>query len=170
MTSSETRFAASNARIATIARSTETVSLDLLRAIDETVGALTGVAKIASGLAELVAGITTEVTGTTSSPGAYIDPDDKIIDTMMRTAGELKNSLTALVRRRTTIDGDGRLRDHHSEALHEAFEAAIGAIAELAENLDTARAAIITHDLKAEPRDGAEVFATVNDLISHLHR
>lgn len=169
MTPSETRFAASIARIATIARSTETVSLELLRAIDETVDALAGVAKVASGQAELISSVTAEVTDATPSPGAYIDPDDRIIDTMMRTAGELKNSLTVLVRRRAAVDGDGRLRDHHCEALHEAFEAAIAAIAELADSLDTARAAIITHDLKAEPRDGAEVFGTVTDLISNLH-
>lgn len=156
------------ARVAAIARSTETVSLDLLRAIDGTVEALNGVAKISAGLVSILAGITAEINAAEVTEGEYIDAEDFAIDTMSRTAFELKDYLAQLVRRRSTIDCDHRLAEHHCETLHDAFQAAIDAVAELIESLDTARASIISHDLKAEPRGGQEVFATVNDLIANL--
>lgn len=168
MTLSQTKLAMTGARVAAIARSAETVSLDLLKAIDGTVDALNGVAKIASGFHSLLHGLSDEVNAADVVEGEYIDADDTAIDGLNRAAGELKDYLAQLVRRRTTIDADPRLCEHHCEALHDAYEAAITAVAELVDALQAARAAIIAHDLKAEPRGGPEVFATVDDLIADL--
>lgn len=168
MTATQTKLAATGARVAAIARSTETVSLDLLKVIDGTVDAMTGTTKIVDGLVSLVAGVSNEVNGMTAVEGEYLDAGDFVIETMARTASELKDFLTVLVRKRAAIDRDPRLHDHHCEALHDAYEGTINAVAELIEALESARAAIISYDLKAEPRGGPEVFDTVNDLIANL--
>jgi hypothetical protein len=168
MTATQTKLAATGARVAAIARSTETVSLDLLKAIDGTVDAMTGITKIVDGLVSLTGGISNEVNAIQVIEGEYLDADDVVIDTMARTADELKGFLTLLVRKRKAIDDDPRLHDHHCEALHDAYEGTINAVAELIETLESARAAIIAYDLKAEPRGGPEVFDTVNDLIANL--
>jgi hypothetical protein len=167
MTASQAKLAATGARAFTIARTAETVSLDLLRAVDGTVDALAGVTKVVSGFVSLLSGIAAEVAASEVVEGEYLDPDDKAIDTLERAAGELKDYLTRLVRGKAAIDGDPRLSNHHCEALHDAYEAAMNAVAELVEALQTARAAIITHDLKAEPRD-SESFTTASSLIASL--
>lgn len=168
MTATQTKLAATGARVAAIARSTETVSLDLLKAIDGTVDAMTGITKIVDGLVSIIGGVVTEVNATAVVEGEYLDANDVAIDTMARTAGELKDFLTVLVRKRAAIDCDPRLHEHHCEALHDAYEGTINAVAELIETLESARATIIAYDLKAEPRGGPEVFDTVNDLIANL--
>jgi hypothetical protein len=169
MTATQARLTATGARITAIARSTETVSLELLRAIDGTVDALGGLSKVVGGFSALCSTITTEANSAEIVEGEYLDADDQAIDALGRTATDLKDFLVVLVRKRATIDSDPRLCDHHCDALHDAYEVAEAAVAELIEIAQVARSAIIAHDLKAEPRGGPEVFATVNALIANLH-
>lgn len=169
MTATQARLSATGARITAIARSTETVSLDLLRAIDGTVDALNGLVKVVDGFADLCSSITADANSAEVVEGEYLDEDDQAIDALSRTSIDLKDYLSVLVRKRGSIDHDPRLCDHHCDALHDAYEAAELAVAELIESAQIARAAIIAHDLKAEPRGGPEIFATVNALIANLH-
>lgn len=169
MTATQARLTATGTRITAIARFTESVSLELLRAIDGTVDALGGLTKVVDGFVDLCSTITAEANNAEIVDGEYLDADDQAIDALGRTATDLKDFLAVLVRKRATIDSDPRLCDHHCEALHDAYEAAEAAVAELIEVAQIARSAIITHDLKAEPRGGPEVFATVNALIANLH-
>lgn len=168
MMTTSTTHADASARFAGIARSAESVSLELLRVIDGTVDALGGLSKVADGLATLVTAIATELNEAVIIEGDYLDENDTTIDSMERTANDLKEYLTRLVCKRAAIDKDHRLCNHHCEALHEAYETAIDSVAELIEALQTARAAIISHDLKAESRGGAEVFASADELIANL--
>lgn len=168
MTASQVKLAATGAKISAIARSTESVSLDLLRSIDGTVGALDGLEKVIDGLSALCANVATDAQAADVVEGEYLDADDKAIDALARTASGLKDFLAVLVRKRASIDEDPRLCDHHCEALHDAYERTEVSVAELIEAADVARAAIIEHDLQAEPRGGPEVFATVNELIANL--
>lgn len=156
------------ASISGIVRTVETVSLELLRKVDGTVETMEGLAKIADGVSILTAAAITSISSAEVVSGEYLDPDDKAIDTMERTSCELKDYLQQLVLKRATIDTDPLLCDHHCEALHDAYESAMNAVAELAELLQQFRAAIISHDLKAEPRDDCESFQTVQDLIADL--
>lgn len=169
MTATQAKLTATGARITAIARSTETVSLGLLRAVDGTVDALAGLSKIVGGFSDLCTTITAEANSAEVVEGEYLDADDQAIDALGRTATDLKDFLAVLVRKRAAIDADPRLCDHHCEALHDAYESAEAAVAELIEAAQVARSAIIAHDLKAEPRGGPEVFATVNALIANLH-
>lgn len=155
-------------RIAGIARSTEAASIGLLAAIDGTVDAMQGIAKVMSGFSTMLVSAVDEIEAKRVTEGEYIDADDTAIDAMERAAAQLKNFLTRLVLKRTSIDKDNRLKDHHCEALHDAYEQATSEVAELIEALQNTRSAIIAHDLKAEPRAGAESFATVDALIANL--
>ena len=154
-------------RIVGIARSTEAVSIGLLTAIDGTVDAMVGIAKIMSGYVTIFSKAADEIQAKTIVEAEYIDADDLAIDILERTADHLKDLLTTLVLKRRAIDCDCRLKEHHCEALHDAYEQAMTEVAELIEVVQATRAAIITHDLKAEPRN-SEVFATVDALIADL--
>jgi hypothetical protein len=155
-------------RIAGIAQSTEAASIGLLAAIDGTVDAMQGVAKVMAGFATMIAGAAQEIAAKQVTEGEYIDPDDVAIDAMQRAADQLKTFLTKLVMKRAAIDRDGRLKDHHCEALHDAYEEATAEVANLVEDLLVTRSAIIVHDMKAEPREGSAAFATVDALIESL--
>lgn len=154
-------------RIAGIARSTETTSLELLDQIDGTIGTMEGLEAVMNGFGRMLASFTDEVKGKEALPGEYLDADDVAIDALAKAEEVLKNLLTKMVRGQSNIDKDCRLKDHHCEALHEAYERATGAVAELIELATCARAAIISHDLKAEPRDLATCEA-VDALINSL--
>lgn len=155
-------------RIAGIARSTEAASIGLLAAIDGTVDAMQGIAKVMSGFSTMLVSAVDEIEAKKVIEGEYIDADDTAIDAMERAAAQLKTFLTRLVLKRKAIDRDNRLKNHHCESLHDAYEQATNEVAELIESLQTTRSAIIAHDLKAEPRSTAEAYATTDDLIASL--
>ena len=156
-------------RIAGIAQLSETASLGLLAAIDGSVDELLGVSKVMSGLSTMLAKEATEIEQKPTIEDEYIDEDDAAIDVMASAAAHLKTLLTQLVLRRRAIDEDDRLKGHHCEALHDAYESATGEVAGLIETLEITRSAIISHDLKAEPRGTIEAFSSVEDLIASLH-
>lgn len=152
--------------ITRLVHTTESVSLDLLRDIDSTVENLGSLTKVVSGLAEMTRSITREVDAMAVEQGEYIDPDDNSIDGMQRSIDHYKDRLAAMVFKRKSIDADRRLSNHHCEALHDAYEAAEWAVSEIIDALAHAKAAIIRHDLAAEPR--GESFSTVEELIESL--
>src|SRR5665647_141936 len=87
-------------KIAGIVRSAESVRLDLLRAIDGTVAALAGIAKIMSGLTSMLESSVKEIRSMESVEGKYIDQDGTIVDAMERSAEKFKDFLTQLVQRK----------------------------------------------------------------------
>ncbi len=141
------------ARLVGVARSTEAVSVNLIHAIDGTVDALTGLAGVMTGFNRMIASICEEIAGSEPVEGGYIDPTDEAVEALSHAGESLKNQLTRLVRMRAGIDRDQRLRGHHCETLHDAYAQAIEAVAELVETCAQMRAAIIRHDLAAEPRN-----------------
>ncbi len=161
-------FADTGRRIAGIVRSAEAVSIELLNAVDGTVSAMEGVSKIMTGFHEVISGAAVEIAGAEIVEGAYLDADDGAIDSMIRSTSLLKDFLTKLVNQRAAIDKDARLKDHHCETLHDAYESAMESTASLIEEIETLRSAIISHDLAAEPRGDARTFETVDALIADL--
>lgn len=144
----------SGRRIAGVARSTEVASIGLIETIDGTIDTLLGVESVMRGFMRMLSSLAEQVDSAAVNEGQYIDQDDEAINALALAACGLKNFLTRLVIKRGAIDKDKRLRDHHCEALHDAYEAASTAVAELIEVVQETRAAIIRHDLKAEPRHG----------------
>ena len=155
------------ARLVGVARSTEAASINLIDAVDGTVDALVGLAGVMNGFNRMIASICEEVATAECIEGRYIDANDEAVDALGHAASSLKDQLTSLERKRASIDKDARLNGHHCESLHDAYEQAIEAVAELAESCMQMRAAIIRHDLAAEPRSG-EAFATAEALIESL--
>lgn len=154
-------------RIAGIARSTEAVSIGLLDAIDGTVEAMLGVSQVTTGFAKIIAALCDKVSATPIVESAYLDPDDVALDILARTAAVLKDVLPVMVKKRAAIDCDCRLKDHHCEALHDAYEAAMSSVVDLIDVIEATRSEIVRHDLAAEPRNAA-VFSTVDALIANL--
>lgn len=147
-------------RIAGIAQSTEAISIRLLNAIDGTVDAMQGIAKIMSGFSTMLCSTAQEIGAKTIVSGELIDPHDVAIDAMQRSVDQLKTFLTKLTLKQGTIDKDYRLKDHHCESLHDAYEEATGEISVLIEELEATRSAIISHDLQARPHDEKVPYAT----------
>lgn len=154
-------------RIAGIARSTESASLGLLADINGTVDAMTAIAQVMSGFSKMLTTVRDGINGCKVVEGSFIDPDDVAIDSLVSAANQLKERLPVLVRKKGSIDCDCRLKEHHCEALHDAYDQAIEAVADLIEVLEETRQEIISYDLKAEPRD-TESFETVESLIASL--
>lgn len=155
-------------KIVGIVRSTETVSLDLLQAVDATVDNLNAYAKIVDGLVVMLRGSLVEIESADVTECEYIDPDDIAIDGMARSADHFKDRLAKMVLRRSEIDKDNRLRGHHCEVLHDAYDLAMASLAEMIDILSLTRSAMIKHDLAAEPR--CKAFSTVEELIASLHK
>ena len=154
-------------RIAGIARSAEAATLGLLAAIDGTVDAMHGIAQVTRGFVKIIAAVCEQTAAARRTEGDYIDPDDVAIDMLAKTVATLKDILPVMIKKRASIDCDDRLKDHHCEALHAAYEDAMSATVELIDIVEATRTAIIRHDLAAEPRS-SEVFATVDALITNL--
>lgn len=154
-------------RIAGVARSTEAASIGLIDSVDGTVDAMIGIAKVMSGFDQMTSSMAADIKKRAPEPGNYLDPDDEAIDALGKAASSLKDFLAHLVRKRSAIDCDARLNGDHCEALHDAYEEASSAIAYLIESVESFRAAIISHDLAAEPRD-TESFEAVTALIQSL--
>lgn len=167
MTAIQARLATTGDKISAITRSAET-SLELLRKIDGTVDALSAMSKVVNGIADLYDSITDEINLLEVNEGQYLDAEDRMVNALERSVSELKNLLTNLVQKRSSIDGDPRLRSHHCEALHSAYEEAEISVVDMIESVERVRSAIISYDLKAEPRGDAMVFTTVSNLIASL--
>ena len=149
------------------ARSTE-ASIDLLKAIDGTVESLLATSDLTLAQAKLTAAFALRVKKIPVQVGAYIDANDNAIDALERAENLLKSKLARIALKRSAIDKDDRLKGHHCEALHDAYESAMDAIAILIDGVQTLRDSIISHDLDAEPRDGIEEYATVAELVTSL--
>ena len=154
-------------RIAGIARSTEAVSIGLLSAIDGTVDAMNGIAQVIAGFSKILEDSREGIEAKEIVTSAYIDPDDVAIGVLLRTLEQLKDLLPVLIKKRASIDCDCRLLEHHCEALHDAYQKTMEEIVDLMDIVQGTRDAIISHDLKAEPRD-VEVFSAVDLLIADL--
>lgn len=139
-------------RIADVARSTEAASIGLLAAIDGTVDTMHGVAQVSNGFSKILSGLCEKVEATPVVESNYFDPDDVALDLLSNTVSALKGALSILAQKRDSIDCDCRLKDHHCEALHDAYEAAMTAVGDLVDVVEATRHAIIYHDLKAEHR------------------
>lgn len=139
-------------RIADVARSTEAASIGLIAAIDCTVDAMHGFAQVSNGFSKILSGLCEKVEATPVVESNCVDPDDVALDLLSSTVTALTEALSILSKRRDSIDCDCRLKGHHCEALHDAYEAAMGSVGDLIDVVEATRQAIILHDLKAEHR------------------
>lgn len=145
-----------------------TTSLALLRQIDDTVDTLLARGKAFRGLAGLAGMLAENVASLTAVPNDFIDPDDGVVRELKAAYDLVEGAIPKLLRGKAGIDADTRLQANHCDLLHSAYDEAIGAAGAMVEAMKDLRAAIIRHDLAAEPRDGGDIYETTASLIGDL--
>ena len=155
-------------RLASLARSAQSTSLEVIKSVDATVDELVRIESLMVGLAKLLAQFIDNTEAQAVQIGEYLDPEDEAVDALQDTEKHLKDFLALLVLKKGAIDCDSALKDHHCEALHDAYELTCTSVAELIPLVGSVRTTVIRHDLAAEPRDEGEAFNNAEDLIANL--
>lgn len=145
-----------------------TASLTLLRQIDRTVDEWLASAKTFTGLAEIGTVLATMIDRRAVQTGTFIDPDDALVTELRQTGELLEQAIPKLLAFKGAIARDRRLNEDHCDLLHSAHDEFIGAAGALVEAVKNLRAAIIRHDLAAEPRAGTGGYASVDELLLAL--
>jgi hypothetical protein len=155
------------ARLAAFSSSVEGSSLYLLRAIDETVDSLHHDEKLAVAVTETAERMTRDIQAAPVAPGSYVDPEDVAINAIETGYRGIEERLPKLLAKKSAIDVDQDLNDDQREFLHTAYDRCIGTLAGLVEAAKNLRAAVISHDLAAEPRP-SQYFDSPKELIASL--
>jgi hypothetical protein len=154
------------ARTARLAQ--EMTRLDLLADINATVDGLMLRAREFQAMATSFAEFETTVPAFGTEPGVYIDPDFQWTGALEKAESELEAYFPRMTVNRASIDEDLRLSADHRESLHDAYEEVMKEAAFLHKAIQSARAAIIAHDLAVEPKERLPVFDTVASLVADL--
>lgn len=128
--------------------------LRLVREVDKTVDTLLAAAKFYRSHSVLGRGIIGRINEPPVVAGELIDPDYQITSGLAEIAERHSDALSEMTIRKGAVDRDSRLTGSHCDMLHSAYEDALLALASLIETSKDMRAAVITHDLAAEPRGG----------------
>jgi hypothetical protein len=147
--------------------SVEGTSLYLLRAIKSTVDSLEANERLAEATALIASMLAKNLASETPVVGHLLDPDDKVINGIESAYRALEDGLPRMLLCKESIDKDADLNGEHCELLHTAYDRNIAALANLIESAKNLRAAIISHDLAAEPR-GQQSFESAGMLIHDL--
>jgi hypothetical protein len=146
----------------------ETTRLDLLEDIDATVDDLVARAHRFHDMTAVFVEFAAGVCALSVESGVYVDSDFRITTMLEEAESVLKAYLPRMTIKRAAIDQDTRLSADHRESLHDAYEEAMTKAAFLHDAIQSARAAIIRHDMAAEPRDSLPVFDSVESLVADL--
>ncbi|HQW81258.1 MAG: hypothetical protein IPF83_00950 [Rhodanobacteraceae bacterium] len=143
--------------------------LRVARVVDETVDALLAEAKFYRGHAVLGRSIIARIVEQTPSPGEFMDEAGDLEAGLREVIDRAESMLSLWTASKGKIDGDKRLSSGHCDMLHSSYDDALVALATLIETSKDMLAAVISHDLKAEPRSD-KTFSSVRELhASILH-
>jgi hypothetical protein len=154
-------------KLTALAPSMEGSSLYLLRAIDETIDSLQAEERFAEAMAGAARRLEGEIRAAAVVTGCYLDSDDAAINQIEAGYRALEEYLPGLLVKKAAIDEDAQLDGDQCELLHTAYDRCTAALAALVEASKDLRAAVIGHDLAAEPPP-AEVFDSSEALIASL--
>jgi hypothetical protein len=154
-------------RLSAFGVSVEGTSLYLLRAIESTVDNLEASERLARATAENANLLARVISQKEPVIGQMLDPDDKVINELESAYRGLEQHLPKMLLKKEFIDKDNQLAADHCELLHAAYDTHISAFAGLIESSKMLRAAVISHDLAAEPRT-QQSFEAIGDVISDL--
>ena len=143
--------------------------LNLVRVVDATVDALLASAKFYRNHAVLGRSIIAQINDAPVVAGTYLDPDYKLTAGLAELAERHADTLSAMTIKKGAIDEDSRLSGSHCDMLHTAYDDALLFLATLIEVTKDMRAAVISYDLKAEPRGGAS-YASATEMHTALLR
>lgn len=154
-------------RLSAFGTSVEGTSLYLLRAIETTVDNLEAGERLARAVSENANLLIAMIREKKPVVGRLLDPEDKVINELETAYRGLEEHLPKMLLKKGCIDGDTQLDQDQCELLHTAYDRHIEAFAQLIESAKNLRAAIITHDLAAEPRS-QQSFESLDGVISEL--
>lgn len=153
--------------LSTFGSSAEGTSLYLLRQITETVDNLEALERLARQTSEHAELLTKIIAAHKPSVGKLLDPQDQAINAIESAYTMLEDALPKMLLKKQAIDQDDNLNDGHCDLLHASYDRCIDAFARFIESSKDLRAAVISHDLAAEPR-GQLTFESVEDVIGDL--
>ncbi len=137
--------------------------LGLHREVDKTVDALAAHVKTYNGIVKIGRAVLQVTRSATVRIGEYMDPDDKLVDGLADLVPRFEGALAVLTAKKGCIDEDYRLTESHCDMLHTSYDDLLVSLACVVEVTKDLQAAIISHDLAAEPRDGMR-YASVAEL------
>lgn len=153
--------------LAAFGSSVEGSSLYLLRALERTVDSLQVNENFAVSVAGVAEKMTRDIQNSEVVPCSYVDPDDSAINGLEAAYRALEERLPKMLAQKSSIDADSNLSHEQCELLHTAYERCIERLAGLIESMKNLRAAVIAHDLAAEPRP-SQYFDSPKELVDSL--
>lgn len=141
--------------------------LRVAKAVDETVDSLCAIAKFYLGHASIGRAMIASIKDRKVVVGEYLDPEgaaETALDAMIQRS---EGDLATLTVKKGYIDRDRDLSKAHCDMLHTAYEDALDAMANVIDVAKDMRAAIIAHDMAAEPRNG-KTYSDARELFSEL--
>lgn len=143
------------------------VDLQLLRDIEETVDVLLAAQRAFEGHLVMACDLEAKIRGLQVMPGALIDEPGTLEAGIREALAQSEALLVHLNKKKAAIDKDGRLPADHRGDLHDAYDQTIDALALLVDAVEGVLAALISHDLAAESRDGKE-YSDIRELHADL--
>jgi hypothetical protein len=129
--------------------------LRLVRAVDDTVDSLCVLAKIYRAHAVTGRALVSQIKEAPVLAGTFMDPEARLEEALDEMISRSEAYLSTLTAKKDCIDRDSALTSAHCDMLHTSYDDALVALAQLIEVAKDMRAAVISHDLAAEVRDGA---------------
>ena len=126
-----------------------TTSLVTLRHIDDTVDALRGIQKALSGLAMQARTLVESVKDMRPIPDRFLDEDGSMVRRLKVCSDEMECSLEDARIKRSTIDQNDELKQHHCDMLHSCYEEMDRSGEELLSAMEDLRRAVISFDTLA---------------------
>lgn len=142
-------------------------SLYLLRMVEDTVDGLQAEERLAEATAATARRLTERVAECAVIEGEFLDPADEALRTIECAYKAVEEHLPGFMVAKNSIDSDPELDAQNKELLHACYDRMISALAELVESSKDLCAAVIRHDLAAEPRNG-KAFKSVDELVESL--
>ncbi|MCA3001907.1 MAG: hypothetical protein ACK5RJ_09995 [Burkholderiales bacterium] len=157
-----------SAEMQAVARVAGSTSIHVIDQIENTVDAYVRATEAFNSINELIDVTCTKLKAYPVQSGVYLDPDDKIIGTFERAYKVLEAELPKLLLAKSAEQERRDIPQEFVEPLVDEFDRLMQAVATTVESLKDLRAGVITHDLKAEPRD-PDAYGSMDQVISALH-
>ncbi|MFQ5644702.1 MAG: hypothetical protein ACE5FQ_13545 [Thiogranum sp.] len=142
----------------------ETVSLGLLRAIDDTVESLARARNMTKGLVKVTRALTQSIHTCDENT---LDADEATCGQLEVAEAALSSTLHMLTYKRLYAVRDPKLNDHHEDAVVDAYDQTIEIISHLHDAIIDLRWAVMEHDADLESPTGEPV-DNVSDLMTRL--
>lgn len=166
--STDTHSAALRERLAALAPSVKGSSLYAIRSLSVTLDGLQAMERFFESFAAVLFRIAQETRAVAVAPEDYLDATCVLVDTLEESYRMLDEKPPSVEEMNALIEQDGQYSREQKELLRLAWDRGINSMLMLSEACKDLRAAVISHDLAAEPPP-SETFDSAEALIRSLH-